>query len=49
MTRPLRYRTELGRPIDRQPLNLSDVMGVLLIVGLVLGLALYLFNLERVT
>ena len=46
MTRPLRYRTELGRSIDRQPLTLSDVMGVLLIVGLVLGLTLYLFSLE---
>jgi len=49
MTRPLRYRPELGinqwkpRP---EPLTLSNVMLALLVVGVVVGLALFLFSLE---
>lgn len=49
MTRPLRYRMELGigqwksRP---EPLTLSCVMLVLLVAGVVVGLALFFFNLE---
>lgn len=46
MTRPLRYRSELGHKLRDDPLRLEDVLGVLMIVGVIVSLVIVLFNLE---